>query len=212
MSLGNDAPTSKRLTPDVRNGKIGGPLNSIFRQGLDTPTPARFTDLVTNEQNLDQGVRQEILAALPQVRAFAISLCGSADRGDDLAHEALTKAIASIDSFKPGANMVVWLIAILHRHFRTEWRMRQGGREGAAANPSTPPADQHDRTDLEDFRRAFARLPDDQREALILVGAAGFSYDDAAKMCDCAVGTIKSRVNRARMKLATVLPAEAEAA
>ena len=156
----------------------------------------------------DLGVRESMLAAVPGLRAFAMSLCGKMDRADDLVQETLLRALTNIDSFEPGTNMSAWLFTILRNLFRSEYRKRRReveDGEGRLAESLKSPPDQQSHMEFEEFRVALAKLPPDQREALILVGASGFSYEDAAGICGCAVGTIKSRVNRARSKLAALL-------
>src|ERR1700755_782514 len=153
-------------------------------------------------------VRDAMLAAVPSLRAFAISLCGNVDRADDLVQETLLRAMANIDSFQPGTNMSAWLFTILRNLFRSEYRKRRREGEDTArtsAESLKSPPEQHSRVEFDEFRVALAKLPSDQREALILVGASGFSYEEAAAICECAVGTIKSRVNRARNRLAGML-------
>ena len=142
------------------------------------------------------------------LRAFAVSLCGDKERADDLVQETLFKAWNHLDSFKEGTNLKAWLFTILRNTYFSERRKRKREVEDAdgsyAARLATHP-EQHGHMDLQDFRAVLVRLPDDQREALVLVGAAGFSYEEAAEICGCAVGTIKSRVNRARNRLADML-------
>ncbi|HVV63688.1 MAG TPA: sigma-70 family RNA polymerase sigma factor [Pseudolabrys sp.] len=157
---------------------------------------------------IDESVRQAILGAVPSLRAFAISLCGSVDRADDLVQETLVRALANIDSFQPGTNMAAWLFTILRNHFRSEYRKRRREVEdsdGHYAESLKSQPDQYGRVEFSEFRAALAKLPTDQREALVLVGASGFSYEEAAHICGCAVGTIKSRVNRARTRLAELM-------
>lgn len=157
---------------------------------------------------IDESVRQDVLAAIPGLRAFAISLCGNVDRADDLVQEALLRALANIHSFQPGTNMSAWLFTILRNHFRSEYRKRRREVEdadGHYADSLTSHPEQHGQLELSEFREALARLPDEQREALILVGASGFSYEEAAEICGCAIGTVKSRVNRARTRLAELM-------
>ena len=157
---------------------------------------------------LAPSVREAMLAAVPSLRAFAISLCGNVDRADDLVQETLLRAMANIDSFQPGTNMSAWLFTILRNLFRSEYRKRRREVEdadGSYAETLKSYPEQHSRVEFEEFRAALAKLPRDQREALILVGASGFSYEEAAAICECAVGTIKSRVNRARTRLAELL-------
>ena len=149
-----------------------------------------------------------MLAAVPSLRAFGISLCGNVDRADDLVQETLLRALANIDSFQPGTNMSAWLFTILRNLFRSEYRKRRREVEdadGSYAETLKSQPEQPGRVEFEEFRAALSKLPDDQREALILVGASGFSYEEAAEICGCAVGTIKSRVNRARTRLSNLL-------
>ena len=157
---------------------------------------------------MDESVRKAVLAAVPSLRAFAISLCGNVDRADDLVQETLFKAWNHLDSFKEGTNLKAWLFTILRNTYFSERRKRRREVEDAdgtyAGRLATHP-EQHGHMDMQDFRAVLVRLPDDQREALILVGAAGFSYEEAAEICGCAVGTIKNRVNRARNRLADML-------
>jgi RNA polymerase sigma-70 factor (ECF subfamily) len=156
-------------------------------------------------------VREAMLAAVPSLRAFAISLSGNVDRADDLVQEALLRAWANLDSFEPGTNMSAWLFTILRNLFRSEYRKRRReveDAEGTYAEQLTTPPEQNSRLEIDEFREALKLLPPEQRESLILVGASGFSYEEAAQICGCAVGTIKSRVNRARGRLAEILSIE----
>src|SRR5687768_5610693 len=160
---------------------------------------------------LDPALRDTVLASVPSLRAFAISLCGTVDRADDLVQETLLRALANIDSFQPGTNMSAWLFTILRNLFRSEYRKRRREVEdsdGSYAETLKSQPEQTARVEFQEFRTALAKLPADQREALILVGASGFSYEEAAEICGCAVGTIKSRVNRARTRLGQLLSIE----
>ena len=160
---------------------------------------------------LDTTLRDQMLSAVPSLRAFAISLSGNVDRADDLVQETLLRAIANIDSFQPGTNMSAWLFTILRNLFRSEYRKRRREVEdtdGSYAESLKSQPEQGSHLEFKEFRAALAKLPPDQREALILVGASGFSYEEAAAICECAVGTIKSRVNRARNRLADLLSIE----
>ncbi len=156
----------------------------------------------------DSQITADLLAVIPNLRAFAVSLCGSLDHADDLVQETLVKAWASLDSFAEGTNLRAWLFTILRNIYYSEYRKRR--REVAdpdgnfAANLATAPA-QSGHMDLLDFRAALQQLPSDQREALILIGASGLSYEEAAGICGCAIGTMKSRVNRARNRLTEML-------
>jgi RNA polymerase sigma-70 factor, ECF subfamily len=137
------------------------------------------------------------------LRAFAISLCGKVDRADDLVQETLLRAIGNINSFQPGTNMCAWLFTILRNLFRSEYRKQREVQDtdGSLLDSLKSPPEQHSRVEFEDFRDALAKLPFVQREALLLVGASGFSYEEAAAICETAAGTIKSRVHRARRRL-----------
>lgn len=158
--------------------------------------------------------KREMLAALPNLRAFAISLSGRHDKADDLVQDTIMKAWAKQESFEPGSNMKAWLFTILRNEFYSQ--MRKRGREvqdtdGAFTERLSVHPAQYGRLDLDDFRSALDRLPSDQREAIILVGASGFSYEEAAEVCGCALGTIKSRVSRARTQLQELLGVTGEA-
>jgi RNA polymerase sigma-70 factor (ECF subfamily) len=152
--------------------------------------------------------KTELLGLIPFLRAFARSLCGSQEGADDLAQEALVKAWQSRDSFLAGTNLKAWLFTILRNQFysdrRRAWRQAPWDQEAAERIPGGG-QDQGWAADLSDTARALRTLSDEQREALILVGAGGFSYEDAARICNCAVGTVKSRVARARKALIAIL-------
>jgi RNA polymerase sigma-70 factor (ECF subfamily) len=153
-------------------------------------------------------LRDGLIEQMGSLRAFAVSLCGDRERADDLVQETLYKAWNHLDSFKEGTNLKAWLFTILRNTYFSERRKRKREVEDAdgsyAARLSSKP-EQHGHMEMKDFQEALAQLPDDQREALVLVGAAGFSYEEAADISGCAIGTIKSRVNRARNRLAETL-------
>jgi RNA polymerase sigma-70 factor (ECF subfamily) len=156
----------------------------------------------------EPAIRDALLAAVPSLRAFAISLCGQVDRADDLVQDTLLRALSHIDRFERGTNLNAWLFTILRNLFHSEYRKRRREVEdpdGSYAGRLKVQPEQGARLDFEDFRTALSTLPHDQREALLLIGASGFSYEEAAGICGCAVGTIKSRVNRARSRLAAML-------
>jgi len=149
-----------------------------------------------------------MLHAIPHLRAFAISLSGKVDHADDLVQETLLRAMANISSFQPGTNMSAWLTTILRNLFVSDYRKRRyevQDTDGLHFDSLIVPPEQHSRLEFDEFREALAKLPSDQREALLLVGACGFSYKEAAAICETAVGTIKSRVNRARTHLSILL-------
>ena len=129
---------------------------------------------------LEPSVRDAMLSAVPSLRAFAISLSGNVDRADDLVQETLLRAMANIDSFQPGTNMSAWLFTILRNLFRSEYRKRRREVEdtdGSYAEGLKSQPEQHGRVEFEEFRTALSKLPPDQGEALIIVGASGFSYE-----------------------------------
>ena len=158
--------------------------------------------------------KRDLVAILPNLRAFAVSLCGRHDVADDLVQETVMRAWAKQESFEPGTNLTAWLFTILRNNYFSQLRKR--GREiqdvdGAmSAKMATHPT-QYGKLDMQDFQRALGQLPADQREALILVGASGFAYEEAADICGCAVGTVKSRVSRARKALQDLLAVSGEA-
>jgi len=160
----------------------------------------------------DASFRDALLAAVPSLRAFAISLSSNVDRADDLVQDTLVRAISNAHRFEPGTNLNAWLFTILRNLFHSEYRKRRREVEdpdGAYAEQLTSQPEQGARLDFEDFRSALAILPSEQREALLLVGASGFSYEETAAICGCAVGTVKSRVNRARSRLSSMLHLDA---
>jgi RNA polymerase sigma-70 factor, ECF subfamily len=152
--------------------------------------------------------KHDLVALIPHLRAFARTLCGDATAADDLAQDAVMKAWDARSSFQAGTNMKAWTFMILRNQFYSEkrrsWRQSQLDQESAertlmaADDPEAPVA-------LDEMRLALGMLPSEQREALILVGAGGFAYEEAADICGCAVGTVKSRVSRARRALQGIL-------
>jgi RNA polymerase sigma-70 factor, ECF subfamily len=157
---------------------------------------------------MSEDPRNELVEHLPALRAFALSLTRNGATADDMVQDTVVKAWTNIDKFKPGTKMRAWLFTILRNTYYSS--RRKLNREVAdvdgvfTATLSVKP-DHDGRMQLSDFKRAFELLPDEQREALILVGASGFSYEEAADMCGVAVGTVKSRANRGRAKLTELL-------
>ncbi|MGF1594845.1 MAG: sigma-70 family RNA polymerase sigma factor [Kiloniellaceae bacterium] len=153
-------------------------------------------------------LHEEIVEVIPNLRAFARSLVSNPAQADDLVQGALARALANLDKFEAGTNLRAWMFTILRNLYYSELRKRRREVEdvdgGYAATLSSQP-NQIPALELKDFRRALASLPAEQREALILIGASGFSYEDAARICGCAIGTMKSRVNRGRNRLADLL-------
>lgn len=152
--------------------------------------------------------KDELIAAIPNLRAFAISLTGQVDRADDLVQETLVKAWTNIESYQEGTNMRAWLFTILRNAFYSEFRKRRRevqDVDNVYSSNLAVHAGQDSSMDVRDFESALGKLSDDQREALILIGASGFSYEEAAGIIGCEIGTVKSRVNRARRRLADLL-------
>ena len=156
----------------------------------------------------DAVFKRELVALIPHLRAFARTLTGDPTAADDLAQDAMMKAWDARASFEMGTNMKAWTFMILRNQFYSEkrrsWRQSQLDQEAAERtlvaidDPAAPVA-------LDELRLGLGMLPPEQREALVLVGAGGFAYEEAAEICGCAVGTVKSRVSRARRALQGIL-------
>lgn len=168
---------------------------------------------MTNSEPVPNSFKRDMLATLPSLRAFAISLIKRYDKADDLVQDTIMKAWAKQDSFQQGTNIKAWLFTILRNEFYSQ--MRKRGREiqdtdGLFTDSLAVHPEQYGNLDMQDFKKALDKLPNDQREAIILVGASGFAYEEAAEICGCAVGTIKSRVSRARTNLKELLGVSGE--
>lgn len=152
--------------------------------------------------------KQELIEAIPHLRAFGRSLSGNADVADDLVQDTMVKAWAARERFKPGTSMRAWTFVILRNTFFSNMRRNKfkgNYDELVAERILSSPAPQEDPIHLSDVQRALQELSFEQREAIILVGAGGYSYADAAEISGCALGTMKSRVSRARTALEAVL-------
>ncbi|MEO1549982.1 MAG: RNA polymerase sigma factor [Pseudomonadota bacterium] len=152
--------------------------------------------------------RDEIVEHLPALRAFAVSLTRNGSTADDLVQDTIVKAWSNIDKFQAGTNMRAWLFTILRNTFYSLKRKRSrevADVDGEMAAGLAVKPDHDGALTLTDFAAAFAQLTDEQREVLILVGASGFAYEEVAEMVGCAVGTVKSRVNRGRKRLAELM-------
>ncbi len=146
----------------------------------------------------------EILACVPHLRAFARFLARDETRAQDLVQDTIMRALAKAHQFDPGTNLKAWLTIILRNGFYND--LRRAGRRAEVSlevtgDLTSTPARQEVALEVRDFKRAFERLSASHREALLLVGASGFSYQDAARITGCALGTMKSRVSRARLEL-----------
>lgn len=155
--------------------------------------------------------RDELIDHLPALRAFALSLTRDSAAADDLVQDTIVKAWTNMDKFQPGTNLRAWLFTIQRNHFysdRRKTRREVNDTDGIHAARQTTRPEHDGRLAMNDFRHAFEQLPDEQREALVLVGAYGFSYEEAATMTGVAIGTVKSRANRGRRRLADLLQLE----
>ena len=156
----------------------------------------------------DDEFKDQLGQVIPHLRAFGRSLSGSRDLADDLVQETLLKAWAARKRFQAGTNMRAWTFIILRNLFLSQMRRARFKGEWddvTASKILAAPASQDRHIELGDMQRALMHLPQPQREALILVGAGGFAYEEAAEICGCAVGTIKSRVARGRVALEALM-------
>ncbi len=180
----------------------------------DSSAPGSSAGRTTASENakpsVDEDFRARLIELIPYLRAFAQTLCRNRDVADDLAQESITHAWQARASFQPGTNLKAWLFVIQRNAFysahRRKWRQVDWD-EGAMERVLVTHGSQQASVELSDLKRAMNTLPDEQREALILVGAGGFSYEEAASICGCAIGTMKSRVSRARSAIASLMEA-----
>lgn len=202
----------KDLPPPVRD-HLGAQLQAFYASIVAEVQPQRHLDLIARLETaliargnaVASEFRRDLLAALPGLRGFAVSLVVDPSRADDLVQETLVKAWANQHRFQSGSNLMAWLCTILRNQFYTECRKRKREVEdadGAAAAQMIAPAAQEHGVDLQKVWAKLAKLPPLQREALLLVGAQGLTYEAAADLVGCQVGTVKSRVSRARAFLA----------
>jgi len=158
-----------------------------------------------------QFLRREIVAVIPALRAFARTLTRNSFDSDDLVQDTITRAIANAHRFQPGTNLKSWLFTIMRNNFYTtakrQTREQPGSADCVSGSPSVMPGQEWSVRGVE-LRLALEALPDEQREVLILIGVLGISYEEAATICGCAVGTIKSRLNRARHRMLERLEAQ----
>ncbi|WP_063776738.1 sigma-70 family RNA polymerase sigma factor [Microvirga massiliensis] len=162
---------------------------------------------------LSPELRDCLLKTIPHLRAFAISLAGNADQADDLVQEAIVRGLGSLHKFETGTNFPAWLFAILRNQFHSAMRRKRReveDPEGMMAGMLATLPEQHGNLELEDLKTALAQLSLEQREVLLLIGAEGWSYEETAQICGVKIGTIKSRVNRARARLASLLELQDE--
>ncbi|GAB6841134.1 RNA polymerase sigma factor (sigma-70 family) [Methylorubrum rhodinum] len=190
-------------------GHLALALRDYFDVAAQAPFPGRLGELLNRVEaalaahggRMETVFRDDLVRALPMLRTFAISLTGNPSRADDLVQETMVKAWANRERFTPGTNFTAWLFTILRNQFYTE--VRKGRREvedadGVHAGTLTTQADQEHAAGLRMVMNLIGTLPLPQRQALLLVGAEGFTYEEAAERLGCQVGTVKSRVSRAR--------------
>lgn len=187
-------------------------MRGLVKTGGLSLTDSAVTDPVVTEEPRealsDDDFKRELAAVIPHLRAFGRSLSGSRDLADDLVQETLLKAWAARNRFQAGTNMRAWTFIILRNHYLSQMRrsrFRGEWDDVTADRLLAAPASQDKHVELSDMQRALLELPQPQREALILVGAGGFAYEEAAEICGVAVGTIKSRVARGRAALEQIL-------
>lgn len=158
-------------------------------------------------------IRLAIVTMMPRLRVFARSLARNPATADDLVQDTIVKALSSIERFSVGSNLRAWMFTILRNTFYSDLRKRRcevEDADGQHAGRLTEPPRQNAAVDLEDFKRVFAELHADHREVLTLIGGSGCSYEEAAEICGCPVGTIKSRMNRARRRLGELMGIDVE--
>jgi RNA polymerase sigma-70 factor (ECF subfamily) len=195
---------------------LGEELRAIYGGLCSLPLPkdlrllvARFERVVqASGEEVDPEFRKGLISALPNLRYFALSLTRDSELAADLVQDTILRAWDKRASFELGTNLNAWLFTILRNAVYSAYRrgkheVEDSGGEHAASLRTNP--DQADKLHVQDLQKALARLAPDQREALLLVGAEGLSYEEAAAICACPIGTIKSRVNRARIRLAELL-------
>jgi RNA polymerase sigma-70 factor (ECF subfamily) len=216
MNKPASSPLTKATLSEAIQTHLGMQLRTFYGDPTTDRLPSSLRHLVdrmaqvirANGASVDRTFINGVMAALPALKAFAISLTRNGDQADDLIQDTVLKAISKQEYFKEGTNLQAWLFTILrNNHFTIH---RKTSREVAdtdgiySAKLETTP-DQEDHLMMGKLQAALARLPQEQRNALLLVGLEGVEYEDAAVELGCAVGTIKSRVNRARARLAELL-------
>jgi len=203
------------LDPGIQ-AHLGRQLRTLYGEPTDDKLPSHLVRLLdrlsqvirARTEPLDRAFVDGIMTVVPSLRAFAISLTRNIDAAEDLVQETVLRAISKQEQFAAGTNLQAWLFTILRNQFRSDHRKsiretEDGDGSHAAAMIHMP--DQEDRIMMHDLEAALGKLPRGQREAIMLVGADGLSYEEAAQVLGCAIGTVKSRVNRARSSLAELM-------
>jgi RNA polymerase sigma-70 factor (ECF subfamily) len=203
------------LDADIQ-AHLGSQLRALYGDPAEEKLPqslARLADRVAqviraHTVPVDQAFIDGIMGSLSSLRSFAISLTHDVHRAEDLVQETILKAISKQEKFETGTNLQAWLFTILRNlffsaHRKTQREVEDADGSYAATMVSIP--DQEDKIVVQDLHAALAKLPQEQREAIMLVGAEGMAYEEAAEALGVKVGTIKSRVNRARNRLAELM-------
>lgn len=216
--------TSDAIVPTTRLGSLsryvqdhlGQELRAAYGDPVGQRVPRHLAQLIArtsqiiraHQEPVSQTFVDGIMSSIPSLRAFAISLTRNVDRAEDLVQDTVLRALSRREGFEEGTNMQAWLFTILRNSFFTTHRTKGREVEDAdghhAATLVTIP-DQHDRLVIKDLQAALEQLSSEQRAAILLVGADGLTYEEAAEALNCAVGTVKSRVNRARTRLAVLM-------
>lgn len=183
------------------------PANAMSR-ARPAPLPGRHHPPAPERSSGSSAFQDDLVRELAQLRRYALHLCRNASLADDLLQEAMLNAWLARDRFQAGSNLKAWCTTILRNVFfsykRRSWRTMPLADEAMAQVPANA-TECADALDLLALRNLIALLPVDQREALLLIGAGGMSYIEAARLCGCATGTVKSRVSRARLRLTVML-------
>jgi RNA polymerase sigma factor (sigma-70 family) len=220
QSTANDRPRPDEtpLLSEAIQSHLGRELRTLYGDPLGEKLPRRLARLLdrvaqvirAHTEPVDQAFVDELMDSLSSLRAYAISLTHDVNRAEDLVQETVLKAIGKQERFEAGTNLQAWLFTIQRNlffsgHRKTQREVEDADGVHAAAMTSLP--DQEDRLAVQDLHAALALLPREQREALLLVAAEGLSYEETAAALGAKVGTIKSRVNRARNRLAELMGA-----
>jgi RNA polymerase sigma-70 factor, ECF subfamily len=196
------------VQPHLTFSSLSCPLQPRPAFKITLPVPTTPVRDVASAAKADADFRADLLSATRNLRAFALSLVGDQDRADDLVQDTILRALQKRDRFEPGTKLQAWVLTLMRNLFYSEYRKRKREVEDVdglfAAKLSVVP-EQPGRVEFAELRSALMRLSDEQREAVLLIGAEGLSYEEAAVVCGTKVGTIKSRVNRARTRLAELL-------
>jgi RNA polymerase sigma factor (sigma-70 family) len=200
---------------------LGEHLRALYRDLLEGQLPRDLSSLVhrleraieARQEAPDPAFMAELMKAVPHLRAMAISRTRNVDQAEDLVQETILRAWDNRHSFASGTNLGAWLFTILRNQFFSHHRKHKREVEdvdGSYASQQIALPDQFGKLEVQDLSKALSRLPPDQREAVILVGVEGLTYEEAAQVMSVAVGTMKSRVNRGRNRLAELLGIDPE--